>query len=335
MRALEQLGCNAIAFDVTPYFRASGYLSRRLASSHARGPIIRLLNEGLLEAVRKVTRQVDCVWIDKGVWLWPSTPQALKEMTRAPVIHYTPDPHFGFRPSAQRMFWQTIRHYDLLFTTKPFEVDLYHRHGARSVRLVNQSYNEEQLFPRSLSDAERQRFGSQVCFVGQYDAPRARLLAACSGANVHLRVWGPAWRRWRWRHAWLRAAFSGDGAFGNDYALALAGADIGLCFLTKYVPETTTTRTFEIPGCGVFMLAERTDEHRALFEEGVEAEYFSDPAEMSDKIRFYLANPASRARIAAAGHARSQKSGYGNRPRMKELLTHVNALIDSSNRVAA
>jgi hypothetical protein len=329
LRALEQLGCTSIQFDVTPYWKASHYLTRRLGSRYAAGPVIRRLNEGVVAAARKVAARIDTIWIDKGVWLEPATLETLKKITGAPAIHYTPDPHFGFNPRAQRLFWKSIPLYDLLFTTKPFEVDDYYRNGARRVQLVSQSYNEDLLQPRVLSDAERMRFGSQVCFIGQYDRPRAQLLRAAAGTHAQLRVWGPAWRRWRWRYPWLRSAFSGNGAFGREYALALAGAEIGLCFLTKYVPETTTTRTFEIPGCGVFMLAERTADHCALFEEGVEAEYFADAGEMADKIHFYLGNPGARRRIAAAGHLRCQRSGYGNRPRMRELLSYVDLLTAS------
>ena len=38
--------------------------------------------------------------------------------------------------------------------------------------------------------------------------------------------------------------------------MALSATDVGLCLLARdLVPDTTTTRTFEIPGCGAFMLA--------------------------------------------------------------------------------
>ncbi len=299
------------------------------------GPIIAAINDSLFAAARAAAGHVDCIWIDKGVWLQPQTLLALKDVTGAPVVHYTPDPHFGFNHAAQRLLWGSIRHYDLLFTTKPFELAQYRMQGARDVRLVAQSYDEDQLFPRALTDAERFRFGSEICFVGQCDATRLQVLRDAAATQARVRVWGPAWRRHLWRHAWLRPAFSGDGAYGDDYARALCGADIGLCLLTKLVPETTTTRSVEIPGCGAFMLAERTDDHRALFEEGVEAEYFSGAAEMADKIRFYLAHPAARSKIAVAGFARCHRSGYGNRARIRTLLAMTDALIHGHEPLAA
>lgn len=121
-------------------------------------------------------------------------------------------------------------------------------------------------------------------------------------------------------HKWAREIFSGDGVWEEDYAKALNGATIGLCLLSKKIPETTTTRTFEIPGCGVFMLAERTEHHLALFREGVEAEFFGNHEELVEKIGYYLHNPQQREKIAAAGHERCLKSGYDNLSRMQQIV---------------
>ena len=79
----------------------------------------------------------------------------------------------------------------------------------------------------------------------------------------------------------------GDACYGVDYARALTGAKIAIGLLSKRIPETTTTRSFEIPACGTMLLAERTQDHQALFEEGVEAEFFDSAEECADKARFY------------------------------------------------
>ncbi|HEX3406963.1 MAG TPA: glycosyltransferase, partial [Caulobacteraceae bacterium] len=128
----------------------------------------------------------------------------------------------------------------------------------------------------------------------------------------------------------LAAAWQGGEVYGDDYARALTGARIGLGFLRKVCPDQHTTRTFEIPACGGMLLADRTDEHRAFFEEGREAEFFGSAAELVDKARFYAANEAARAKIAAAGRARCKSGGYAYIERLRPVI----AAIERMDRVS-
>lgn len=80
----------------------------------------------------------------------------------------------------------------------------------------------------------------------------------------------------------------------------LTGSRIAFGFPRKVCPDQHTTRTFKIPACGSLLLADRTDEQRALFEEGKEAEFLSDESELVDKVKFYITCEAARARAVAA-----------------------------------
>ena len=107
---------------------------------------------------------------------------------------------------------------------------------------------------------------------------------------------------------------------GRDYRLALGGARIGLCLLRRANRDQHAMRSFEIPACGTFMLAERTDEHLAVFREDEEAAFFSSPQELLDKVRYYLAHEEIRRRIAIAGHARVTTGGHTYRDRLREIV---------------
>lgn len=321
-RTIEALGYQTVPFDTAPFIGYRNRLLRTVAHRANIGPPVSSLNCELLEFISRARQEIDCVWVDKGVWLYPQTVEEIAHLTQAVLVHYTPDSQF--LDNASRHFRAAIPLYDILFTTKPFEVELYRGAGARRVELVHQSYDSDVLRPIvGLSDAERIAFASDVCFIGRCEPHYARCLKAAVRSRGRVRVWGPGWRRYSRSHGWAQSIFAGDGVWGDDYARAINAASIGLCLLSKRFLETTTTRTFEIPGCGTFMLAERTDFHRELFREGVEADFFSDHEEMIDKINFYLAHPEQRERIAGAGYQRCLDGGHSNHNRMRQLMEMV------------
>jgi spore maturation protein CgeB len=206
--------------------------------------------------------------------------------------------------------------------TKPFEVELYKAAEAAQVVLVLQGY-DDRFVPIVPTSEERASLGSDVCFVGHCESHYAERLNMARRVAARLRIWGPRWKRYRWFHPWAWNYVAGDGIWGKQYPLTLASTKIALGLLSKQIPETTTTRTFEIPAMSVFMLAERTDDHLALFSEGVEADFFSGDEELRDKLDFYLKHESLRDKIASAGRERCLRSGYHSRDQLKQVLQQV------------
>ena len=316
MRTLASMGCQIIPFDTMPWITAGSRWQRSIGSRFHVGCSVSGLNAALKQFSRRQS-SLTHVWIDKGQWIYPDTLREIKQSTSATLIHYTPDPQLMLHQS--RHFRSCIPEYDLLATTKPFEVELYKAHGAKQVILILQGYDDRfaPLVPRP---DEKAQLGSDSCFIGHYESHYDRRLYAARSVGAHLRVWGPRWKRYQWLHPWAWSHVVGDGIWGKRYPLALASTKIALGLLSKRIPETTTTRTFEIPAMGVFMLAERTADHLALFSEGLEAEFFDSDEELRDKLRFYLDHESSRVRIAAGGRERCLKSEYHVRTQLRRVL---------------
>lgn len=318
MEAMRQLGLEIIPFDKNPYFLAGSRLQRSLTQRLAWGPGLWRLNADLAKAAGGVS--CDWVWIDKGTWIYPETVEALRKATGGLMVHYTPDPAISFHRT--RHFMRSIPRYDVLITSKPWEVEAYKRLGAKRVIMLPQGFDPALFHPYELTAAERAELGSRVCFIGHYERHYRRCVQAAAGAlgNGDVAAWGMGWMRQRPIRPGLRNVIRGEGVWHERYAKAICAADIGLGLLSKWIPETATTRTFEIPACGTFLLAERTEEHQGFFREGVEAEFFSGRDEMVDKIKFYLAHPAERGRIAAAGRERCLRGGYSYFERMRQCV---------------
>ena len=113
----------------------------------------------------------------------------------------------------------------------------------------------------------------------------------------------------------------------NEYADVVQSSCINLGFLRKINRDQQTTRSVEIPACGSFLLAERTDEHELLFKEGIEAEYFSSDLELIEKIKYFLLNVERRECIAQAGYNKSLEYGYSYEARFNRLLNEKNIYI--------
>lgn len=214
--------------------------------------------------------------------------------------------------------------YDAFLTTKSYNVAELRAAGCQMVIFVPNSFDPDTHRPMA-ADHRTQQFRAPVSFVGTFERARAASLRKVAEAGIPIRIWGSFWGSWGLPPA--GAIVEGRDVIGKDYARVISASDINLCFLRKLNRDLQTTRSVEIPAAGGFMLAERSDEHRELFEEGVEAELFGSDEELIDKCRYYLAHPNERKRIAEAGRLRCVNSGYDYRSRLAEALGVLGVIV--------
>ena len=274
----------------------------------------------VLRAVQQ--KPYDLCWFDKPISIRKPTLQGLRNL--APemlLVSYSPD-DMTIPVNSSRHFRLALPFFDVHFTTKTHNVTPLKSMGARRVELVGNAYAPEVHRPMPRTSEDRSVSGA-VWGLSGISRPIAPAKSTFLGANgIPVRVWGPNWRRY-WQRPPAGVTLEPGGLFGDDYARAISNFDINLAFLRKVRGDRQTTRTMEIPACGAFMLAERTEEHLALFEEGREAEFFSDREELLRKCHYYLQHPRDRLRIAEAGRQRCLMSGYSNHDRMRSMLSIV------------
>ncbi len=104
---------------------------------------------------------------------------------------------------------------------------------------------------------------------------------------------------------------------------AINGMGIALHFLRRENRDEQDSRTFEIPACGAFMLAERSPKHEAFFRDGEEAVFFDSDDDLLEKVKYYLTRPEQTKQIAAAGRYRCIASGFDHHGRIQAMLEIV------------
>ncbi len=245
------------------------------------------INRRLLDAAKEVGPHI--IWIEKGNMIRPSALRALRRIAPdALLVSYAEDDMF-LAHNRTRAYVKGLSCYDCVFTTKapnvgPSELPAL---GARRVIAVDKSYDPHVHFPVGVSEADVERYGADVGFVGTFEAARARSLSYLAENGIAVRVWGNGWEAWAARPPGLiiedRAVVNTEHDLA--YTKSLCATRINLGFLRKLNRDTQTDRTMEIPACGAFMLAERSDDHLRLFEEGREAAFFGSDDELLEKVR--------------------------------------------------
>jgi hypothetical protein len=274
-------------------------------------------NRRLVEAVRETKPEV--AWIEKSLTIWPETLRLIKKLLppQSRLVWFSADDMMN--PRNQSAYWRRgFRQYDVHVTTKTHNIDDFIRIGARGVVFMPKSYDPHTHRPILLSEEDHIRYASDVTFVGHYERERWQSLCLLASHGVSVRVWGDGWKNVKAPAPLLR--LEKHPLYGEDYAKAISAAKISLCFLRKMNRDRQTARSIEIPACGAFMLAERSEEHQALFREDVEAVYFESNEELAAKARYYLANDVERVPIAQAGRQRCLASGYSHASRLEAVL---------------
>lgn len=261
------------------------------------------------------------LWCDRPLDVWPETLRAAKSADPSlKIVAYSLDDMLQSH-NQSAYYLQAIPLYDLHVTTKSYNVSELAAAGASQVLFVNNAYSPQVHFPMPVTAEDRAAYGGPVGFIGTYERERAEMLVALANAGIPVRVWGGSWPG-RLRSASRHLRIEQKELFGDRYRLALNCFDINLGFLRKINRDRQTTRSVEVPACGAFLLAERTDEHRSLFQEDVEAAYFSSTAELIAKVKYYLANDSLRKRLASNGFRRAT-GNYTYEAQLQSILARL------------
>ena len=318
-RTLQELGIKmeAVDIDADVYGNFFSSLHHRLNI----GPGIVKLNKKIAKKISAFKPQL--IWVDNKPFITVKTIQKSKlQMTGIRWINLITDDPNGRYKKAWCLLRATASLYDLHFVQRIENIEELKGFGAKKVLLCFRSYDPAFHRPVILSEAEKNKYASVVGFIGTYEKEREEAIAFLIKNKIEVHVTGDGWpggEHWNI----IKPFYKGPSVYGDEYVKRLNGMEIALHFLRHANRDGQDSRTFEIPACKVFMLAERSELHQQFFEEDIEAVFFSSNNELLEKIKYYMTDKEVRLKIAAAGYARGIKSGYSHKERLAQVLHQI------------
>jgi len=326
--------CHARA--LAPPAVSPGWLAAKLSYHFGLAALTDRIGRELVALARRT--QPDVVFVYRGLLVPPRTLQALRVAAPGAIIagYNNDDPFAPAHPAwLWRHFLAALPHYDLALAFRHQNLAEFRAAGAKRADLLRAWFVPWVHRPPASTTTGPASHDCDVLFIGHYEADgRLDLLEAIAGAGYRLRLFGANWHKAP-RRAWLDALGAIRPLFGDDYARAIHGAKVALAFLSSRNRDTYTTRNFEIPACGGFMLSRHTPDLASLFREGRDAVFFRDQDEMLAAIARACADPAHRARIAAAGHRRVFADGHDVTSRAAALIDAFTPLVWNRQRTKA
>lgn len=279
-------------------------------------PDISNCNQKIIELVSN--KNYDLVWIDKGLMVNPNTLKFIKRIQpNIKIAGYSPD-NMTLRHNQSQNFLDSLPYYDYFFTNKSYILNDMKKLGVKKIFFMNNSYEPSFHYLRELSKEDHIEFGGDIGFVGFWEKERCEGILYLVNHGLKVKVFGDG--KWNEYKKYNPNLIIKPALYSENYSRALQAFKISLCFLRKINHDLQTTRTIEIPACGGFMMAERTTEHQALFEENKEAVFFSNNEELLEKCKYYLAHEEKRKQIAQNGYEKCKIAGYDNSSTIKKMV---------------
>ena len=268
------------------------------------------------------------LFVFKGYMIEPRTIRAVQKLGTV-AINFWPDvsvmAHGPLIPRALPV-------YDWVFTTKRFGIpDMRRQLGVERASFMAHGFDPEVHRPWKLDVRDLEQYSCDVSFIGTWSPKKQRLLERLVQCrpDLRVRVWGAQWAA---AIPVLGASIMGRGVLGTEYAKAIAASKISLGILSEVRTgasdgDRITSRTFEIPAIGGFLLHERSDEIDQYFVDGEECALFLDGNELTAKVTHFLAQNGERQRIAEAGHRRCLASGYSIDNKVTTVIAKARELL--------
>lgn len=283
--ALEGMGHEVVAYDFATRERELGR---------------RRMNADLVNLARRCDPDVVFFFLFEDE-IPPATVAKVGQAAGAPTMNWFADDHWRFERFSSR--YAPVL--DWVITTDHAAVERYRALGQEQVILSQWACNRYAYAPTG------DPISHEVTFIGQPHGDRRETIDRLRTAGHAVECWGLGWTRGRIGHEEMVRIFStsrinlnlSNSSTPPNTIRARIGRLLGRGESDPR-PSQIKGRTFEVPGCGGFLLTERVPHLEEYFEIGREIAVFDGVDDLVQQVDRWLSDKEGRARVADAGYQR-------------------------------
>ena len=223
--------------------------------------------------------------------------------------------------------WEVYaKYFDYIFTIQKQDcIDAIKGAGCQHVHYLPTACDPHVHAPAALTAEERERWGSDLSFVGAGYHNRQQLFAYLTGYDF--KIWGTEWPECRPFDSLVQE--KGRRLTPEEYIKIFNASKINLNLHSSTERDGVdpsgdfiNPRTFELAACGAFQLIDPRAYLPDIFEAGVDVATFESISELKEKIDYYLHNDEERAAMAMSSRQKVlHKHTYQHR--LQEMLSIV------------
>lgn len=323
--ALKKLGYEFKVFDYrrTQYLRSStGEILKKFIKKFIPNPskqlpfVTTLENEKMNQSLFNMVKEYrpDVLLVLMGENIFSETLEKIKQFGIITVNWF----HDSVLASIRKDFVENIsKYYDYFFIIDSEDVLNYVKISSRVVKSLPLACDLNIHRSVDLTAAEREKYGSDICFVGTVKFHRVDVLKALT--EFDLAIWG----YWLEKLPELKKFYRSQHVFGEEavkiYNASKIALDIHLSYGTSEKRFNVTPRVFEVPACGAFLLVDDNPCLNDLYKVGEEIICYSDENDLKEKIKYYLSHPEERKAIARRAQERAYRD-HTYEKRIKDIL---------------
>ncbi len=276
---------------------------------------LRRLNKNLISLAER--NRPDLCLVTGGHRILPDTVEKLKKMGVKTVL-WTIDVPVDFNPVLS-----AAPHYDFIFCGGTEAVEVFEKSGITNARWLPFACDPDSHKPVDVNDAEREKYGADIVFVGSHYPNREFVFEALK--DFDFRIYGPGWNKLSGNSP-LEGKAADIKLKSEEWLKIYAASKIVV--VVHYDDGKTpcyqvSPKVYEALACRKFLLVDDQRDLKNLFEDGRHLVIYKNRDDLKEKARFYLKQSQLRERIAEQGYKEVlQKHAYLHR--VRKLLSVVN-----------